>query len=214
MLAIIAPHPDDDVLCCSGVIYRNADNVMVIYVTDGSKGSPRRQEWGRGLALRRMNEAYSALSRLGVKNMDSVVFLGIEDGSVDKNYCKVYNQLLNLLKKDNITEIYFPSPLDFHPDHSATGRAILSLAESGLIGKDKVLYMYIIHRPPIISVRYLKYLTDLIKLRLTWKKICMKADPELKIEALRRHESQFPYLNTRLKGSASKGYECFYFRRL
>ena len=35
MLAIIAPHPDDDVLCCSGVIHRNADNVMVIYVTDG-----------------------------------------------------------------------------------------------------------------------------------------------------------------------------------
>ena len=214
MLAIIAPHPDDDVLCCSGVIHRNADNVMVIYVTDGSKGSPRREEWGRGLALRRMNEAYSALSKLGVKNKDSVIFLGIEDGSVDRNYGKLYDQLLSLLQKNNITEIYFPSPLDVHPDHSATGRAILSLAERGLIGRDKVLYMYIIHRPPIVSARYLKYLADLIKLRLAWKKICTRADPELKMEALRRHESQFPYLNARLKELASKGYECFYFRKL
>ena len=214
MLAIIAPHPDDDVLCCSGVIHRNADNVMVIYVTDGSKGSPRREEWGRELALKRMSEAYSALSKLGVKNKDSVVFLGIEDGSVGKNYSKVYDQLLNLLQKNNITEIYFPSPLDVHPDHSATGKAILSLAERGLIGTNKDLYMYIIHRPPTVSAWYLKYLADLIKLRLAWKKICTRTDPELKMEALRRHESQFLHLNARLKESASKGYECFYFRKL
>ena len=61
MVAILAP---DDILCC-GAIYRNVDNVLVKYVTDGSKGSPRPEGRGRGLALRRMNEAYSALSRLG-----------------------------------------------------------------------------------------------------------------------------------------------------
>ena len=214
MLAIIAPHPDDDVLCCSGVIHRNADNVMVIYVTDGSKGSPRREEWGRELALRRMKEAYLALSKLGVNNKDSIVFLGIEDGEVDKNYSKAYDQLLNLLQKNDITEIYFPSPLDIHPDHSATGRVVLSLAERGLIGTNKVLYMYIVHRPPMVSAKYPSYLLNLIKLRLAWKKTCTRADPELKMEALRSHESQFPHLNVRLKKSASKGYECFYYRKI
>ena len=212
MIAIVAPHPDDDILCCSGVIHRNADNVMVIYVTDGSKGSPRREEWGRELALKRMSEAYSALSELGVKDRSRALFLGVEDGSVNKNYAKVRDRLLSLLQKSDITEIYFPSPLDVHPDHSMTGRAVLSLAGKGLIGTNKVLYMYIIHKPRRVSTRYLKYLVDLVRLRLTWKSTCMRVDPELKMEALRKHESQFPYLNG-LKDLASKGYECFYFKK-
>ena len=44
----------------------------------------------------------------------------------------------------------------------------------------------------MVSARYLKYLADLIKLRLAWKKTCMRADPELKMEALKKARKPVP----------------------
>ena len=105
-----SPYPDD-ILCC-GVIYRNADNVLVMYVTDGSKGSSEPEERGRELALRRMNEACSVLSKLRMRDKSGVLFLRVEDGSVAKNFAKVYGQLPNMPQRSDIAEIYFPSPLD------------------------------------------------------------------------------------------------------
>lgn len=213
MLAIISPHPDDDVICCGGVIHRNPDNIMVIYVTDGSKGSPKPEERGKDLALKRMNEAYSALSLLGVKNKGNIIFLGNEDGGVKRNFAKVYDQLLNILRRDDITEMYFPSPLDIHPDHSVTGKIILSFVKRGLIGRGKKMFMYTIHEPPILSIRYPRYLVGLIMTKLTWSRVCLRVDdPKLKVEALKAHESQFWYLPDKLKLRVGEEYECFYYK--
>ena len=72
--------------------------------------------------MRRMNEACSVLSRLRMRDKSRLLFLGVEDGSVAKNFAKVYGQLLNMLQRSNIAEIHFPSPLDARPDYSATGK--------------------------------------------------------------------------------------------
>ncbi|QXJ28545.1 hypothetical protein J5U23_01414 [Saccharolobus shibatae B12] len=218
MILIIAPHPDDDIICCGGIISRNAYNVKVIYITDGSKGSPRHEEWGKELALRRMREAYNALSKLGIKNKDNIIFLGNEDGSVSRNFNKIRNQLLNLLQESRITEIYFPSPFDIHPDHSAIGKIVLSTIKE-MSERRMSLYMYTIHRHSIVDVRnlptVLRSLFLQLKIMLNWKYVCLKVDnPRLKVEALEFHESQVWYMSKKVKELTAKDYECFYFKRI
>ena len=151
MHVIIAPHPDDDILCCSGIILKNNDNVRIIFVTDGSKGSFKREEQGKKLALIRMNEAYRALEKLGIKNRDNIIFLNIEDGTVVNNKDIVYRQLYSLLQELDVEAIYFPSPFELHPDHSETGKIILSIVND-LKWKRIHLYMYTIHAPIFLSL--------------------------------------------------------------
>jgi len=74
-MMIIAPHPDDNILCCDSLIYKNNKAVDVVFVTDGSKGSPKRKEHGRKLALKRVTEAYNALRRLGEEHKSQISYM-------------------------------------------------------------------------------------------------------------------------------------------
>lgn len=223
MMMIIAPHPDDDILCCAGIIHKNHENTKIIFVTDGSKGSPNPEERGPKLALKRMSEAYNALHRLGVKD-DNIVFLNNEDGNVKKYRDNVYNQLSKLLLQTDINAIYFPSPFDIHPDHSEIGNIVLSIihrksrttASYKLKGLD--LFMYTIHKPDISNIFNLANLKSLLlelKIKLSFKYICFKVnDIELKKQALEEHKSQISYMQEKVKKLASNSYECFYFKHI
>lgn len=217
MMMIIAPHPDDDILCCGNLIYKNNKAVKIIFVTDGSKGSPRPEEHGRKLALKRVTEAYNALRRLGVKD-DNVVFLNNEDGNVKRQRERVYRQLSDLiLGKNNIRAIYFPSPFDAHPDHSEIGKIILSIVHDYKL-KDLDLFMFTIHKINISRIlNFSSVLTTLweLKIRLTWKYICFDVEnAELKKQALEEHKSQISYMNGKRKKHVLSNSECFYFKHI
>jgi len=93
-LLIVAPHPDDESLCCGGLIYmaRQAGaRVAIVWVTDGDGSrwdamlvdhvmfpSPLSYQ---SLAQKRMNEARAAAKTLGVEP-DSTYFLGYPDRGV------------------------------------------------------------------------------------------------------------------------------------
>lgn len=93
-LLVVSPHPDDETLCCAGVIERVANaggHVTVLWITsgDGSVLSMLMVERSlfasrdkvRDLASRRMHEAREATSLLGVpKNQQ--LFLGYPDGGI------------------------------------------------------------------------------------------------------------------------------------
>ncbi len=99
-LMIVSPHPDDAVLCCSGLIQqslRNGASVHVITVTDGDAYTEAAALWfGKDTAsltkedmrryggLRR-GEDKNALSLLGLGASD-VTHLGYPDGLLDQVY--------------------------------------------------------------------------------------------------------------------------------
>lgn len=90
-LLVVAPHPDDETLCCAGVIQRvlrAGGRASVVWITSGDgsfldlllveKSLIRSTGRQRELAARRMREARAAVSLLGVPD-DGQLFLGYPD---------------------------------------------------------------------------------------------------------------------------------------
>ncbi|MGH8132344.1 MAG: PIG-L deacetylase family protein, partial [Steroidobacteraceae bacterium] len=93
-LLVVAPHPDDETLCCAGVIQRVAQaggRVSIVWITSGDASELDlllietslflRPGKARDLAVRRMREARAAAVVLGVP-AGGQVFLGYPDRAV------------------------------------------------------------------------------------------------------------------------------------
>lgn len=77
-ILVVAPHPDDDVIMASGVIYRalqNGEAVKVVFMTNGDFGSIQ-------VGYNRLAEAVTAQNQLGMDEND-LLFLGYPDGGLD-----------------------------------------------------------------------------------------------------------------------------------
>jgi len=115
-ILVFAPHPDDEVFGMGGTLLlaREAGvSIKIVYVTAGEKG---------GDAPTRMHEAESACHLL---NAD-FQFLNFVDREVQvtSTSIKLFSEVI---KEHADSHIYFPSPLEFHPDH----RAIAALVWRG-----------------------------------------------------------------------------------
>ena len=132
-LLIVAPHPDDETLCCGGVIQRvlrAGGQVSVVWLTSGdaarmdlllmSHSLFPATAVARSLGAQRMQEARSASSRLGVTAAGQL-FLGYPDGG-----------LLELLGEHRTTPYTSPTtgaaavPYSdaLHPGHPYTGESL------------------------------------------------------------------------------------------
>jgi LmbE family N-acetylglucosaminyl deacetylase len=82
-VVIVAPHPDDEALCCAGIIYsalQQGDTVKVVVVTNGDDYSP-----GVPLGYTREAESVAAMGVLGVTEQN-VIFFGYGDQTVQDLY--------------------------------------------------------------------------------------------------------------------------------
>lgn len=82
-ILVISPHPDDEALCCSGVIYaalQSGDTVNVAVMTNGDYYSP-----GTPLGYTREAETIAGMATLGV-NSQNVIFLGYGDETLQEIY--------------------------------------------------------------------------------------------------------------------------------
>jgi LmbE family N-acetylglucosaminyl deacetylase len=82
-IVILAPHPDDEALCCAGVIYsalQQGDTVKVVVVTNGDYYSP-----GVPLGYAREAESVAAMGVLGLTEQD-VIFFGYGDQTLQGLY--------------------------------------------------------------------------------------------------------------------------------
>ncbi|AWS00733.1 PIG-L family deacetylase [Metallosphaera hakonensis JCM 8857 = DSM 7519] len=200
---VIAPHPDDETLCCGGILARHVergDDVRVLIVTDGRYGAPTPELYGTDQLVRtRIEESRKATSKLGIP-WENLVFMNFEDSRIKVLKAEVevkIKEVLNRLKPDLI---YSPLPYDNHGDHSELGRIMVKLAPHSRF--------YLIWIPNSVNKRI-----ELMKLK-TWQKIEILIEKyrKNKIDALMEYRSQLGGFNEEFLRRFTRKSETFYVR--
>ncbi|HEX7192529.1 MAG TPA: PIG-L family deacetylase [Thermoanaerobaculia bacterium] len=125
-LLVLAPHPDDEVIGCGGVVAQHLDggsSVRVVVATDGGQA---------GVPATREEESRHALSILGGSEID---FFAYPDRELAAHRDELSKRLAALLREYRPDLILVPSPIEFHPDHLA-----LATTFCDLIQQDDTLY--------------------------------------------------------------------------
>jgi len=116
-LLVLAPHPDDEVIGCGGLValhLRENRPVHVVVATDGAQA---------GDASQRESESRTALASLGDATIE---FLRFPDREL-ANAAELDQRLAAILRQWKPDLITVPSPLEIHPDHLALSRAFCDL---------------------------------------------------------------------------------------
>ncbi|HJQ40992.1 MAG TPA: PIG-L family deacetylase [Thermoanaerobaculia bacterium] len=115
-LLVLAPHPDDEVIGCGGLLalhLREQREVRVVIATDGAEA---------GGAAVREEESRRGLAKLG--DNVQVDFLGFPDRQLAD-----IPQLQDLLLAYRPDLILVPAPIEIHPDHFALARIVCELVQ-------------------------------------------------------------------------------------
>lgn len=132
-IIVVAPHPDDEVLGCGGLLTLlaarsrikqerrvSAPAVLVIGVTDGEASHPGSTTWPPDrLAARRRHERLQGLQHLGLRA--PVQALGLPDGQLRHHEGRLIDVLTRQLQPHDVVICTWRH--DGHPDHEAVGRA-------------------------------------------------------------------------------------------
>lgn len=120
---IVAPHPDDEVLGCGGLVAaaRRPDAIAVLVLTDGALSPPAAGD-DPGLPAVRREETLRALDSLGVSDR-YVSFTGLPDGSLSDQGARLDRELFDAVTRASATDVFVPFRFDRHPDHLATHAA-------------------------------------------------------------------------------------------
>lgn len=119
-VVVLAPHPDDEVLGCGGMLAFHAergDDPLVVFLSDGAAGDPTGQ--ARDLAAIRRGEAAKALAELGVRRAEHWHF---PDGRLEECH-ELSGRILGLIEHERAELVYAPSLLECHTDHIAAAEA-------------------------------------------------------------------------------------------
>jgi len=122
-LLVLAPHPDDEVIGCGGVVFqhlRDGRDVRAIVATDGVAAAP--DEDRDAYRLRREEESRHALSA-------PIDFFRFPDRSLDAHADELAARLRDVLDDFRPDLILAPSAIEIHPDHLALSRAFCELIQ-------------------------------------------------------------------------------------
>ena len=123
-LLILAPHPDDEVIGCGGLVAQHVDEgraVRVVIATDGTEAEPSAER--EGYRERRQQESLRGLASLGTSD---VHFLRFPDRGLGDDAAPKIREHLAAFKPDLIC---VPSPVEIHPDHLALSRVFCDLVQ-------------------------------------------------------------------------------------
>ena len=130
-IVIVAPHMDDEVLACGGLIAQlpHKDRIHIIYATDGMKSPepiiPGRDKISPDLGKNRMRESIEAVKFLGVPE-HNLHFLCLPEAQLKKHQSTLRNLLGNKIRTIAPQQIFVPFRYDRHLDHLAVNHAIVS----------------------------------------------------------------------------------------
>jgi len=120
---VLAPHYDDEVLGCGGLLAqlaRDGADVWVLFLSDGS-GGVEEVEDRAAYAARRRAESAGALAALGVAHAEH---LGLPDGQLDQRVDEVASAIRHACESSQPDLILGPSPLESTGDHQAAFEAL------------------------------------------------------------------------------------------
>ena len=122
-LVIVAPHPDDEVLACGGLIATHVargGRVLIVAVTDGEGSHDSTPSVNRDdLAWLRRNERRQGLRLLGLPQPEVRSF-ALQDGLVHQQAHVLLRRLMSMLLPTDVVVSTWEN--DGHPDHDTTGR--------------------------------------------------------------------------------------------
>lgn len=120
-LLVLAPHPDDEVIGCGGLIALHRREGRIVHVVVGSDGAEA------GDAAARERESRNGLEIVGGA---SVQFLDYRDRQLDANIGELSAKLRAVMQEFNPDLIAVPSPVEIHPDHVALCRAFCEMVQN------------------------------------------------------------------------------------
>ncbi|MCA1028630.1 PIG-L family deacetylase [Cytobacillus kochii] len=168
-ILVFAPHQDDEILGCGGILRKHilsGDKVYVIYMTDGRKGCPSHIET-KDISAVRKNEAMASCEKIGIDEME---FAPFRDGGLRLTK-EARTYVMKQIIKINPDIIYTPHPNEPHPDHKECTNIVVDAVD--LTGITTNIYFYEVWN--FLKPTHLVNITDVIK---------------DKIEALREYSSQ------------------------
>jgi LmbE family N-acetylglucosaminyl deacetylase len=124
---VIAPHPDDEALGCSGtleLLKGAGTDLTVIFLTNGEK---LHGDASAEIARARQTEAVRSAGLLGC---NETVFLDFPDGEVGKHIEEISRRLSEMITEKKPDVIFAPSPIDYHADHIAAAHIGLKLFDT------------------------------------------------------------------------------------
>jgi len=130
-LVVVAPHPDDEVLGCGGLIrmhQQRGGHVLLVAVTDGEASHAGTGQWMReSLAATRRAESVTGLARLADQPIE-VMRLGLPDGAATQHTRSLEWSLEQILRPADVVASTWRR--DGHPDHDAIGEVTAFTAQS------------------------------------------------------------------------------------
>lgn len=130
-VVIIAPHPDDEILGCAGLMQQLHDlkrDTVLMAVTNGTQSHPNSSIYSLvQLNQIRPQESLQALKVLGVQQQVQRIALDIQDGNITLEQDRLYELLAVHIQPNDILVCTFAK--DGHPDHEATGRTVQRFAD-------------------------------------------------------------------------------------
>lgn len=128
-VVIVAPHPDDEVLGCGGLMALLSEQVcevLLVAVTDGEASHPGSSLWPAAKLRRsRAAETAAALAVLSAGGMQ-VIRAGFGDGKLQNAYGVLVKLLMCYVNPGDVVIGTWSE--DGHPDHDAVGRACAAVA--------------------------------------------------------------------------------------
>jgi LmbE family N-acetylglucosaminyl deacetylase len=120
---VLAPHFDDEVLGCGGLVAQltaDAASVRVVFCSDGGGDSTDPAE-RRALGIRRREEARGVATVLGLAGIDE---LGLPDGALAQHVAAMAAGIRRLVLQHRPRLVFVPSPLEVSADHRAVFAAL------------------------------------------------------------------------------------------
>ncbi len=137
-ILILAPHPDDEVLGCGGIIRKYRDQGKQVYVLIITRGKPGIYDEKKITNIR--NEALAAHKVLGVSE---TVFLGFPAPELDLiSVSELARAISKVIERFTIDTLFIPHHGDIHHDHKAVYNAGLVAGRPVNENTVKKIYVY------------------------------------------------------------------------
>jgi LmbE family N-acetylglucosaminyl deacetylase len=135
-ILLLAPHMDDEVLACGGLLARlpMKERIHIVYATDGMMSPapviPWKDAISPDLGEIRMRESEEAVGLLGVPG-ENLRFLALPEARLQESLPELRRHLLECLDLLDPDHLLMPFRFDRHPDHLAVNRIVTEAVGDG-----------------------------------------------------------------------------------